>query len=567
MPNDEAMVSVQRCYHQAVTACSRGDYATAEMLCRQILATQPDHFDTLNLLGFVAAQTGRTLEAVELLGRAAAGRPGDFAAQNNRGLMLQGLGRTEEALACFDQAVRIDPGNAGGHSNRGYALCVLKRLDEALDSCDRAIALDPIYAEAHNNRGTVLQALARHTEALASYDRAIALKPGDLPPRFNRASVLEELGRPREALDALLGACELSGWTHRGLLAQLSRLIDAIDAARRRAELAERKDACRAWVAESKTDAILSSPLVSVIVPCFDHRRYVEEALRSVFAQTYRNVELIVIDDGSRDGSAEAIARCMRDCPFPGNFVARENRGAVATIREALSLARGEFFNVLHSDDVFSADRLSVLVREVPARGNRWGFSAVRLIDADGRELDPKDNSYAADLATGLERAANDVSVGMALLRFNVSITTGNLFVSRSLFDEVGGFRPFRYNEDWDFCIRASRYSEPVLVPEPLLNYRVHGKNTILTDREAAAKEALSMFMDCFRDAVDDRKWTNPYAPTYATWGNAFLSRLVYQGVPLRVLAPDRFDAMIRWLRSATEDRGLGGACGVPSPR
>ncbi|HUH95675.1 MAG TPA: tetratricopeptide repeat protein [Casimicrobiaceae bacterium] len=554
------MAALQRSLQRAVTASSRGDYATAERLCRNILAAQPEHFDTLNLLGFVAARMGRVAEAAELLGRAAAVNPADFAVQNNRGLTLQALGRLDESLACYEQAIRLDPGNAAAHSNRGYVLCLLKRSDEALESCERAISLDPNFVEAHNNHGMALQALTRPTEALASYDRAIALKPGDLPPRLNRASTLEQLGRLHEALEALLDTCELTEWAHRGALGQLSRVVDGLDFARRGRELTQRSEECRRWVAEPKAGTIIANPLISVIVPSFNHRQYVEEALRSVFAQTYRNLELIVIDDGSQDGSPAVIDGCMRDCPFPHTFMARENRGAVATVRDALSLATGQFFNVLHSDDVFSADRISVLVREVAAKGNRWCFSAVRFIDAAGTELDPKDNAYVAGLALGLEGAAKELSTGMALLKFNVSITTGNLFVSRSFYDEVGGFRPYRYNEDWDFCIRASRYSEPAFVPEPLLSYRVHGGNTILGDREAAAKEALSMFMDYFREALDDRKWSNPHAPSYANWGDTFLSRLGYQGIALRTFAPDRFGAMLRRLRSVVQDPGVGNA-------
>ena len=217
-----------------MAACARGDLNRAERLCQKALAMRSDLFGALNLLGFIAAQTGRMAEAAEWLGRAVAANPIDVAAQNNRGLVLQELGRLDEALACYDQALRHDSNAAGTHSNRGYVLYMLKRTNEALDSCDRAIALNPNLAEAHNNRGMALQELGRRTEALASFQRAITLSPNFARAHNNHGAVLQQLSRLDEALASFRRAVALDAnlaGAHNNcgdLLRQLAREEDAI---------------------------------------------------------------------------------------------------------------------------------------------------------------------------------------------------------------------------------------------------------------------------------------------------------------------------------------------------
>src|ERR1700749_3925493 len=101
---------------------------------------------------------------------------------------------------------------------------------------------------------------------------------------------------------------------------------------------------------------------VSVVVPSYNHAPFVAETLRSVFRQTHAPARLLVIDDGSRDGSREAIEKTLRDCPFPCELVARENRGLCATLNEGLSKTAGEYFAYLGSDDLWLPDFLAARV-------------------------------------------------------------------------------------------------------------------------------------------------------------------------------------------------------------
>ncbi len=184
---------------RAVLAFQRGDWQTAERLCRKALGEKADYADVLSLLGIVLAQTGRAREASGYLARAAAASPGDASIRINLGNVLRELERHEEALACYDRALAIQPDNASAHLNRGVTLLELGRTEDALACCERALELNPDHAPGWNNRGNALQQAGRLEEALASYESAIRLQPDFADAFYNRGNTQKELARLPEA--------------------------------------------------------------------------------------------------------------------------------------------------------------------------------------------------------------------------------------------------------------------------------------------------------------------------------------------------------------------------------
>ncbi|HEX9918333.1 MAG TPA: glycosyltransferase [Pyrinomonadaceae bacterium] len=132
-----------------------------------------------------------------------------------------------------------------------------------------------------------------------------------------------------------------------------------------------------------------SATAVSVVVPSFNHAPFIERTLRSVFRQTLPPLELVVIDDGSRDDSPRIIERVLRDCPVACDFIARENRGLSATLNEGFARSRGRYFAYLGSDDLWFPNFLRARVellearpRAVIAYGNAYSIDAAdRIID------------------------------------------------------------------------------------------------------------------------------------------------------------------------------------------
>ena len=221
-------------FGEATAAHQQGRFADAERIYGDILRQQPRHFDALHRLGVIAAQTGRTEQAVELFRKAIKLDTTVAAAHRNLGIALLELKRHKDALSAFDKAIALKRDYAECYNSRGLGLQALNRPAEALVAIDRAIALKPGFAEAHYNRGIVLQDLKRPADALAAYDKAIALKPNFPEAHYNRGRALEHLARPTEALTAYNRAIELNpffaeAYTARGnILQDLRQLEEAL---------------------------------------------------------------------------------------------------------------------------------------------------------------------------------------------------------------------------------------------------------------------------------------------------------------------------------------------------
>src|SRR6516164_8999082 len=216
-------------FSQALALHQAGRLAEAEKIYGQILKVQPNHFDSLHLVGVIYLQRGSHVESVRQIDLALKINPKAAPAHNNRGIALQKLKRLDDALASYDKAIALKPDYAEAFNNRGLALRELKRLEEALASDNRALGLKPEYAEAFHNRGTALQELKRLDAALASYDRALAVKPDYAEAFNNRGDALQELKRLEEAMasfDRALAAKADHAHAFSGAAACVIRLCD-----------------------------------------------------------------------------------------------------------------------------------------------------------------------------------------------------------------------------------------------------------------------------------------------------------------------------------------------------
>lgn len=237
----------------------------------------------------------------------------------------------------------------------------------------------------------------------------------------------------------------------------------------------------------------MTEPVVNVLVPSYNHGRFVEEAVRSALESPFGGIEVIIVDDGSTDDSRERIRRLAHDERV--QVFEQENRGAHVALNRALQHARGEFLFILNSDDVFAPERIPRMVDELRAHPEA-GLAAswIQIIDSEGNELGvkkgwhnlppwppPAGGPYLSDIGDPV----------LALLETNYVSTTSNLVIRRALVEEHGlGFQSLRYAHDWDFILSACHHGTMILIPEPLVNYRVHESNTI---KEGAAARVGSM--------------------------------------------------------------------------
>lgn len=208
--------------------------------------------------------------------------------------------------------------------------------------------------------------------------------------------------------------------------------------------------------------------LVTVVMPCFNHVQYVERAVLSVINQSYKNFELVIIDDGSEDGSVEKLRILQSVYGF--KFIRQENRGVCKTLNRAVrEVAKGEFIALLASDDFWRDDKLKLQMEILQQHPHsEFCFSqAIEFIDqqnpSDGR-LFPK-------------KCLSGHILKSVFLRQHVP--AGTMLFSRRLYDLLGGFDESLKEEDWDFVIRSAAVTEFCSINEPLLFYRSHSANTM----------------------------------------------------------------------------------------
>jgi glycosyltransferase involved in cell wall biosynthesis len=233
----------------------------------------------------------------------------------------------------------------------------------------------------------------------------------------------------------------------------------------------------------------MTAPLISVVVPSYNHARFVREAIDSVLAQDV-DLELIVVDDGSTDESREVIG-AVADPRL--RLLTQENRGAHAAINRGLTESRGACLGILNSDDRYASGRLPRLLDALRAdRDLALAGSHVALVDEDGARLSVKHGYDDLDPWPVEDPASTfkaDRDLKTALLLQNYWATTSNYVMPRRTFERHGPFRPLRYCHDWDFALRVQLDEPAALIPEPLLEYRVHGTNTIRENAVAMVYE------------------------------------------------------------------------------
>ena len=203
--------------------------------------------------------------------------------------------------------------------------------------------------------------------------------------------------------------------------------------------------------------------LISVVVTCYNHQDYIEQCLRSIFAQTYRNIELLVLDDGSTDHSAEIIEAVLADSPFPTRFESHENMGVVKTRNKALQQIQGTYFIFVDSDDFLDVDYIENFYTTMLQEEADIVYGD--LYDPDKKEVYLKSRPY--DKVAFLTE--NFIS-NCSLIRRSIA---DGIYYDEGLNREK--------LEDYDFLLNLiiNQGAKPVYDARTKLNYRVFGKESI----------------------------------------------------------------------------------------
>ena len=258
----------------------------------------------------------------------------------------------------------------------------------------------------------------------------------------------------------------------------------------------------------------MKTPLVSVVCLCYNHARFVEEAIQSVLNQRYSNVQLIVIDDHSTDKSIEAIDKfisgnkAVEFVPLPSNL------GNCRAFNIGLEKAKGDFIIDLAGDDVLMPDRIEMGVRNLESLGKEVGvqFSDAELINENGAHL-----GYHSDRFRHDSIPQGDIYKEV-LSRYFINSPT--MMMRRQVLEELGGYDGALAYEDFDFWVRSSRICKYSYIPEPLVRRRI--LSTSLGQRQyRTGSDQLRSTLTVCRKAFDLNKTEDEHA--------ALRKRIVYE--------------------------------------
>ena len=217
---------------------------------------------------------------------------------------------------------------------------------------------------------------------------------------------------------------------------------------------------------------MMEQPLVSVVCLCYNQERCVEEAIQSVLKQTYKKIQLIVVDDASTDNSVNVIRTVLASYPEIQFLELKENLGNCKAFNQGLALTKGSFVIDLAADDVLLPDRIETGVNDLTEKGSAYGvhFSDAGIIDEYGTHLYNHSDRFPHQTIP-----QGDVYVDVIKRYF---ICPPTVMFTRQVADVLGGYDETLSYEDFDFWVRSSRVFKYVYSPKMLVKRRVSG-NTL----------------------------------------------------------------------------------------
>lgn len=211
-------------------------------------------------------------------------------------------------------------------------------------------------------------------------------------------------------------------------------------------------------------------PRVTVLLTCYNHLDFLSACLDSVRAQTYQDYEIIVLDDGSVDGTREYLARLPAD-PQMKIVLNEKNLGTYGTLNAGLHLAKGELVAILNDDDVWEPEKLAQQVDLLDANPR------VGLVHTNGAFIDGSGARVEGE-PLGFEFPRTETGDVYLDLVYANKIIASAVLVRRECFDSLGLFNPDYFGSgDWEMWLRIAEKWDVGYIDERLTYYRVHGTN------------------------------------------------------------------------------------------
>ena len=226
--------------------------------------------------------------------------------------------------------------------------------------------------------------------------------------------------------------------------------------------------------------------VVTIVMPTFNRAGYIAEAIDSVLGQTFRSWKLLIVDDGSTDGTRAVVEPYLRRDTRIGYVFQAENRGIAFTRNHGVALAKSPYIAMLDSDDAWaSAEKLGLQIAALEADPGLGIIGTwFELIDEKGE-------------ATGIKRSFPEDDEGIRAKEiYRNAFAQSSVVFRKAAFDEAGGYDGhFVVNDDHDLWLKIGRSYRFTTLPRYDLRYRRHPGNITVTRRRTMAREGLEIVM------------------------------------------------------------------------
>lgn len=230
---------------------------------------------------------------------------------------------------------------------------------------------------------------------------------------------------------------------------------------------------------------VFKNPLVTIIIPAYNHEKYVQAALNSIYAQDYKKIQLIVINDGSTDNTAKKICSYQKQTGKNFTFIDKPNEGIGVTLNRGLKLAKGEIFYYLASDDQLLPGAISRIVTLFTKCDKKVGLIYGQYVN------DPSKQPIS------IKHALQEQGfIWKNILENKVNILGPVCFFKTAALRKVGGFSDILPLEDFYVLLKITYCYKTCFLPEPLVFYRLHTSNTSKNYRQigGAAFMTIELF-------------------------------------------------------------------------
>lgn len=205
-----------------------------------------------------------------------------------------------------------------------------------------------------------------------------------------------------------------------------------------------------------------SLPKFSVITPSYNQARYIEETILSVIGQNYPNLEFMVIDGGSTDGTLDILKKYEDRLTWSSE----PDNGQADAINRGLSMASGDILTFLNSDDTYLPGVLHLVAEQFSQSGCQWLTGDYRIVDQNSRKM----QDFVVNYKTFWRNFSSERM--LSVLNYIIQPST---FWSRALWEATGPLDvSLRYAMDYDFWMRAIRLAPPLVIHRPLSAFRIH---------------------------------------------------------------------------------------------